>query len=317
MGVAKRLGLASNTVARWWRLWRQHKPLARRRGRKRRARDRAAERAVLLEYREQPNLRVREMKRRFPTVTREQIRRIARIAKSLWAPGRYALEWREPGVMWAMDFKEPPARVEGRYRGVLVVRDLASGWTPEAAATRTLGAREVAAVLERLFRWYGAPLAIKNDNGSNLIAAEVQEVLARWRVLVLRSPVRCPSYNGGCEAGVGSISRRAEEHASADGRPGEWTCDDLESARLQANREGRPRKGRPGITPDEAWARRRRFCDEERVALEAAALHASLREWELRESSGDTRDRSVRANVERAALSRALCELDYLKIRRR
>jgi hypothetical protein len=262
---------------------------------------------------------VRTAKREYPEVPRRRLARLHKRALSLRAANlaRFELVWTEPGSVWAMDFKTPPAPVEGVYVGVLVVRDLASGMTLAATGTRTLLAREVAVVVQALFEEHGAPLVMKNDNGSNLIAEDVVSVLEEWRVLVLRSPPRCPSYNGACEAGVGSISRRAEEYAAWAGRPGRWTCDDLESARIQANREGRPRARRRGESPEEAWRARRRFGWEDRATLRAEALREYLAEWERRCEESDVTDRRVAASFERAAVSRALCNLHYLKIRRR
>ena len=136
-------------------------------------------------------------------------------------------------------------------------------------------------------------------------------------MLALRSPPRCPSYNGACEAGVGSISRRAAEYAAWDGRAGRWTCDDLENARLQANREGRPRTRPRGEPPEDAWRARRQFGWAERATLRAEALREYLAECERRCGETGVTDRRVAASLERAALSRALCNLHYLKIRRR
>ncbi|RKZ06452.1 hypothetical protein DRQ32_11130, partial [bacterium] len=130
----------------------------------------------------------------------------------------------------------------------------------------------------------------------------------------LRSPPYTPSYNGACEAGVGSIKRGAEQSAREGGRPGQWTLDDLEAARLFANEFGRPR--RANQSPDEAWRARMRISAEERDAFAATYRLARLREERRRSSEEDLADPRRLARIERAAVSAALAELQYLKIRR-
>jgi hypothetical protein len=79
--------------------------------------------------------------------------------------------------------------------------------------------------------------------------------LKQWNVCPLLSPPRTPQYNGAVEAGIGSIKTRAHHIAALHGRPGEWTCDDVEAARLLANATARP-NGRRAPTPQSAWRRR-------------------------------------------------------------
>ncbi len=74
------------------------------------------------------------------------------------------------GSVWAMDFTDPEVAIEGGYDRVLVVRDLASGTTLSTLATRGEIVRDVRAELERLFQEHGAPLVLKSDNGSPLVA---------------------------------------------------------------------------------------------------------------------------------------------------
>jgi hypothetical protein len=40
---------------------------------------------------------------------------------------QHVLHWTVPGSVWAMDFAEPPAPVDGVYDYLFSVRDLASG----------------------------------------------------------------------------------------------------------------------------------------------------------------------------------------------
>jgi hypothetical protein len=81
---------------------------------------------------------------------------------------------------------------------------------------------------------------LKSDNGSAFIAEAVEVLLQRWNVWQLFSPVRLPSYNGSCEAGIGSMKTRTHYQSALRGCPGEWSCDDVEAARLQANHTARP-----------------------------------------------------------------------------
>lgn len=282
-------------------------------------RNRALERVLLRAFHSDPRLGVRTTHRQYPEVPRWRIERIRARAVALREAQstKYRLTWTEPGAVWAMDFKKPPCPVEGVYVGVLVVRDLSSGKTLAAVATRTLAAQEVASVLVGLFERYGAPLVMKNDNGSNLVADKVACELERFGVLALRSPPATPSYNGSCEAGIGSISRRAEEQASWAGRPGQWTCDDLENARLQANAEGRPRASPADHSCEVAWSQRHSLGPEDRVALRAEALRLYLADLERLAIDSPVTDWRLRASLERAALGRALCNLNYLSMRRR
>jgi len=211
-----------------------------------------------------------------------------------------------------MDFTEPEVAIEGGYNRVLVVRDLASGNTLSTLATRGEKARDVRAELERLFEQHGAPLVLKSDNGSPLVAKVVQALLERFKVVLLRSPAYVPSYNGACERGLGWVKVRAEEFASTDGRPGLLRPADLERARQYQNSYGAPREKR-GVSPQDAWEARERISGEERALFIAEHLSALEHEAEVEEEAEDTSKRS-RATIERAAVCRALCELHYLKI---
>jgi hypothetical protein len=217
-----------------------------------------------------------------------------------------ALHWQRPGGVWAADFSEPPVPVEGRYARLLAVRDLASGyqllWLPvpdESAPT-------AAAALESLFREHGAPLVLKSDNGSAFLAGQVEALLGGWQVWQLFSPPRTPRYNGSAEAGIGSMKARTHHQAARRGCPGEWTCEDAEAARCEANETARPRGAR-GPTPEEAWRARPPVRAEERSAF-AATVRRLQRE--ARAEQGHPPDgplgRAARAAVDRVALGRAL-----------
>jgi transposase InsO family protein len=92
------------------------------------------------------------------------------------------LHWHRPGAVWAMDHTEPPCAVDGRWRHILAVRDLASrmqlGWIPVTSED----AHEACQALEGLFRRYGPPLVLKSDNGSAFISDDTRKLLMRWDV---------------------------------------------------------------------------------------------------------------------------------------
>ena len=155
---------------------------------------------------------------------------------------------------------------------------------------------------------------LKSDNGSAFISGEVEELLARWGVWPLFSPPRTPSYNGSCEAGVGSMKTRTHHQSALRGRPGEWTCDDAEAARRQANETARP-WGVHGPTPAEAWEGRRRVEAEERTAF---AEEVERRAREARRAQGypaaGVLDRTAEAAVNRVAIRNALVARGLLHI---
>ena len=167
-----------------------------------------------------------------------------------------------PGTVWAIDHSEPPQPIDGCYPAVVALRDLASGmqlaWLPVPDATETI----TAAVLESLFHKHGPPLVLKSDNGSAFLSRDWNGLLDRWRVMPLRSPPATPRYNGSCEAGIGSMKLRTTFLAARAGHPQQWTSDDLEAARRQANELTRSR--RAPSTPQERWDLRRRLTTEER-----------------------------------------------------
>ena len=83
---------------------------------------------------------------------------------------------------------------------LLVVRDLASGNVLLATPAPGESASLVVTVLASLFRWFGAPLVLKLDNGGPFITDEIKDLLRRHGVLPLYSPPGLPRYNGAVEA---------------------------------------------------------------------------------------------------------------------
>jgi hypothetical protein len=216
------------------------------------------------------------------------------------------LHWHRTGAVWAVDFAEPPWPVDGQYRRLLAVRDLAGGFQLAWLPVVDESARTACDVLVALFRAHGPPLVLKSDNGSAFIADQMRTLLAVWQVWHLRSPPDLPEYNGACEAGIGSMKTRTHHQAARAGRPGVWTSDDVEAARLQANETARP-WGYRGPTPAEMWAQRRPLFDAERRVF--AATVQEIIDQELAFRGIDTQSKlsqSEQAAVHRAALARTL-----------
>jgi transposase InsO family protein len=189
---------------------------------------------------------------------------------------------------------------------LLAVRDLASGfqlaWLPVADES----ARTAADVLVALFGTHGPPLVLKSDNGSAFIAGLVQTVLADWQVGHLLSPPDFPEYNGACEGGIGSMKTRTHHQAARRGQPGQWSCDDAEAARLQANETARP-WGHQGPTPAQVWAERRPLTKAERAAFAATVRQMEREERANQRIGSETHvGRAAQAALHRAVVARAL-----------
>jgi hypothetical protein len=113
------------------------------------------------------------------------------------------------------------------------------------------------------------------------------------------------------------LKTRAHHQAARNNRPGEWTCDDVEAARLQANQTHRPR-GHRGPTPEELWDTRYRVTAANRQDLaRAVARLVPIARHTLKLPLYGPLDRWQHAAVNRFAISRALVELGILKIRRK
>jgi transposase InsO family protein len=244
---------------------------------------------------------IQDMMRRYRRVWKRRHRMLVRM-----------LHWHRIGAVWAADFAEPPLAVDGCYSRLLAVRDLASGfqlaWLPVADES----ARTTCDALIDLFRSHGAPLVLKSDNGSGFIGELMHRVLADGQVWHLRSPPDLPEYNGACEAGIGSMKTRTHHQAARGGRPGAWTCDDAEAARLQANETARP-WGCGGPTPAEVWAHRRPLTNAERTGFEVTCKEMVANEYAVRDIKPKSKmSRSEQAAVDRAAIARALVAVGIL-----
>lgn len=256
-----------------------------------------------------------------PGLARREVEDLLKRYRRVWRRKQrllsHRLSWTRPGTVWAIDFAQPPMPIEGCYLRLLAVRDLASGYQLLWLPTTDESALTAVAALEGLFHEHGAPLVLKSDNGSAFLATELDELLRRWQVWQLFSPPRMPRYNGSCEAGIGSMKTRTHHQAARQGRAGEWTCDDVEAARLQANETARP-WGLHGPVPEETWQAREPLMPEERRSF-SQSVHQL--EQEARQEQGYALATSLepmaQAAVNRVALQRALVAHNLLYIRLR
>ena len=249
----------------------------------------------------------------FPSMSRAELADLVTRYRRRWRernrrPLR-VLSWPVPGRVWAIDFAEPSAAIDGHVAYLLAVRDLASGmpllWRPVMAATAT----EAAAGLAGLFAEHGPPLVLKSDNGSHFTGGAVGDLLAAHRVEHLLSPPHWPRYNGAIEAGIGALKDRTDARAARGGRPGCWTWDDTAGALQEAATLARPH-GLTGPSPAALWQARTPIVATERAAFTAVVARQIACEpatdgvWSEREMA-------------RTAIRHALEECGYLQYRRR
>jgi transposase InsO family protein len=320
--MAKHVGLVPRTLRRLRASWRREHLHTKPRGRPTTVVEHSVRQAVIMVLAFLgPEVGIPTLEWVFPHVSRsvltDLLGRYRKLAHLNLRSLLHVLVWHRVGAVWAADFCTPPLPIDGLYKRLFNVRDLASGAQLMSLPVFDESAATVLKALEVLIRWCGIPLVLKLDNGSAFIAHETRAWAEAHGIKLLYSPPVTPAYNGSIEAGTGSIETRAYHHAARHGRPWEWTCDDVEWARLQANETGRPH-GRNGPTPDEAWAEREAIRDDEREAFGEAyrRLEAAEREQRLVQV-GVHLQRHEQAGIDRVALGRALIELGFLSIRRR
>ncbi len=255
----------------------------------------------------------------FPEMPRCEVTSIVRCYRRVYVRDHMLLleelEWTMPGAVWAMDHAVPPAAIEGRYGAIFAARDLACGeqllWEP----VESEDAREVILMLDVRIAVDNAPLVMKSDNGSAFIAEETKEFLERHGVIQLLSPPAFPQYNGSIESAIGSMKDRTSWKALLGGRPKEWTREDLEAARVEANELPRG----PGMpSAGDVWRNRPAITPELR-----AAFRASVAAEEARERSAygiglcTVVEPRLAAEIQRTAIRRALVAHGILRFRRR
>jgi hypothetical protein len=125
---------------------------------------------------------------------------------------------------------------------------------------------------------------------------------------------RLSRYNGVCEAGNSTIKRYAHALAARHGRPHSRTLDDLEAARLLANRRITDRH--ETYTPERRSDQRPAIHPQQRTAL-AHAIDAArdLRRAHLAVALSGRRTTITAKALERQAIVDARLGLDYVTIR--
>lgn len=320
--TARRLGIAPSTLAGWERDWAMDRMAITLIGRPAQQVEPDVRNIIVAAFQLMgPGVSIATLQDIFPEASRGELVDLSFRYKRLYRKGCraliYALRWMLPGAVWAMDWLQPEEPVDGIFKFVLAVRDLASGHILLTLPAQTKDAGTCAAALEALFKQHGPPLVIKSDN--ELDAAEITAVLKRNSVFQLLSPPGLPQYNGACEAGIGALKTRAHHESVRHDRPGEWTCDDVEAARLMANQTHKP-WGHLNPTPEQAWLARQPICLQT-----CQAFATTVREFvpQARQDRGilpafdwDLLSRWDQAAVMRIAISRALVEHDLLRFRR-
>jgi transposase InsO family protein len=316
------LGISERTLRQWETEWRLHGLGAERRGRPllRSSRDQRQEVLAWLAD-VGPGIGLPSLQGHFPELPRAELQDLLRRYRQVWQARheryQHVLHWQQPGTVWAMDFGEAPAPIDGRSPYLLAVRDLASGqqllWEPVADMTT----ETTLDWLTLLWTIHGAPLVLKSDNGSAFRAADTQQHLQRWGVVPLFSPPGRPAYNGACETSIGALKQRTAYQATRAGRPGLWTSADVAAARQQANELTRP-WGARGSSPEQVWNNRRPIRSSDRQSFQTTVQYL---EQEQREAGGIPMDASLdhyqQAAVNREAIRRALVAHGLLVFTRR
>jgi hypothetical protein len=144
-------------------------------------------------------------------------------------------------------------------------------------------------------------------------------LLAEYHVTALLSPPSFPRYNGSNEAGIGAFKHRAHLEAARHCNPLEWNCDDVESARLQANESSKP-WGSACDTPDIAWIERSPLSTLDRDAFRASV---DLYDQQLRREKQQQLLEGLPlgpkdiASIRRVAICRALVKHGFLSVQRK
>jgi transposase InsO family protein len=216
----------------------------------------------------------------FPSMSRRDLGCLLHLSRTevdaVAAGGFYrCVTWHGPGRVWALDHTEPPMPIDGDCRFVLTVRDLASGCTLATQAVASPDAASTIHVLRALIAQHGPPLVLKADNGGAFIAADTRAFLDTHGVTLLLSPAYTPSYNGASEAGNGVIKHLTHQLACRHDRPEHWTLNDLEAARLLANR--RITGHQQTHSPEQRLADRTPISREERARFQASVTGAQQR----------------------------------------
>jgi len=264
-----------------------------------------------------PKVSVAYIRQRLSVVPRAFVEEVVRSCKREFRRERRAriqrLNWEKAGSVWSCDWTEPDTRVDGIYKEILAVRDLASSKTLESLPCKNRSSELAVKAMEHLFLAHGSPLVMKHDGGPEFKAGLFSDLLKRHGVVRLLSPEYYPQYNGAIEAGIGSLKAHAWYEAAKNGRAGHWTCDDVEAGRLKANETSRP-LGPKGPSPDTLWRTRLPITETERQAFKRIVDEERRR---ASQQSGPPRTERERKADERRAIQTALEKCGYLTVTRR
>ena len=335
--IADLLRMAPSTLTAWRRFWLSDHLQPQPRGPRIEPIDTLdRERLMAVFYVAGPGISIATLRDMFPDRPRAELEDLLKRYRRLHA-GKHKvclslLRWHIPGTVWAMDFCQPPLPVDGIYPYIFLVRDLASGNQLLSLPVPSRELRHVVDALRVLFVQMGAPLVLKSDNEfdagfvsrfgddqQRVARSQLAALLSEFSVTPLLSPPYFPRYNGSIEAGIGAFKTRAHLEAARHGHPLEWNCDDVESARLQANEESKP-WGFDQDTPDIAWAERAPLSPFDRAAFQHTV---ALYEQELRQEKQQTLLEGIPlgpkdiASIRRVAICRALVKHGLLSIRRK
>ncbi|MGH7198204.1 MAG: hypothetical protein ACREH5_05645, partial [Candidatus Omnitrophota bacterium] len=137
------------------------------------------------------------------------------------------IEWLVPGAVFALDETELLEWPGTERAFALCSLDLSSRYVFEARINLQVAHGEnVAEFLREVFEVHGAPLFLKRDNGSNMNAACVNEVLEEYHVLPLNSPAYYCAYNGGVERVHQDVADALEKSLCRMG--GIWTRENVQ-----------------------------------------------------------------------------------------
>lgn len=108
---------------------------------------------------------------------------------------------------WHVDLAGPLPATEEGYKYVMVAIDAFSGW-PVTVPLKTQTAKEIAeALINHVFSVYGAPIAIRTDQGKNFESELFQEILDIYQVTRQRVTAFHPSANGKVERWIRTMKQ--------------------------------------------------------------------------------------------------------------
>jgi len=333
--AARQLGVRTAVLYGWQRQWRTDRLRIEARGRPTRDSDRDTRQLMIaLFYLAGPGIGLPSLRGFFPDASKGELEymlaRYRRVHLNRNKVLMHVLRWHKPGTVWAIDFHKPQLPVDGLYPYVFLVRDLSSGKNLLALPVPSRELHHVIAALSALFVQYGAPLVLKsdcefdtyrirNDADTESARQKLAALLDQHCIFHLLSPPYTPEYNASIEAGIGSFQTRAHHEAARHGHAGQWNCDDVEAARLQANELARP-WGHNQPTPDIAFVERDPITAQDRSAFAISVQQLEAQERQQRQQQlleGMPLGPKEIVSCRRVAISRALVAHGLLSFRRR